>query len=994
MSQKRGKPSGNGNRKQRTAMILLAALLVLSVIAGAAAAYNYSKWNTLFQPGAGSLPGNLAEESADLAERAAEEGIVLLKNQENTLPLTHLQINLLGAASDRPFYGGADRDGFSCVSPEEALKEENFLINRELSGFYEKNRIAPAGTAEGQTDFGNYEIPQADYPDGLLDSARDYADIACLVFGRRDAAGSHYPADMEAWTGGDAGRHYLQLTQNEEDLLEAACSRFGTVIVILNTPVPMEADFLSDDRIDAALWIGEPGGQGFRALAAILAGRVSPEGKLPDTWVRDMDCLPGQVSSVPEGDEGQDRTFDACTEGIYSGYRYFETRFPDAGADDPDGLEAYAQSVAFPFGYGLSYTSFERKITNVLNGGDTIHVTVHVTNTGSVQGRDTAQIYVRAPYKEGSPEKPDVRLAGFGKTALLQPGEEEELEITLPLEDLLTWDSAGTVSGQAAWVLEKGSYGILLMEDAHTVTDKKTLKIAEDLVFDDSGRGPKTGQRQAAAPVFDTMTESLAGVTASRADWQAFAEAGPVEWQMPPAVEDPPASAGRLSVKPADNGLRLADLQDREADDPAWPALADQLSASDYRRLLVRQGDCSEAAASVGLPFLLEARLQGGIRNDTAGRTGTLFPSASLLAATRDRALIASVGGRIGSEAAALRAGLVRIPYAGVRRSPLAPSSMVFSEDPLLSADMTVELLQGIQGAGICTCLTGFGQQSGISGSGHSVFLVGEQAARELYLRPFEKAAAAGCVDIICTGPDLLGDTPAWQYSSLMTDLLRGEWGFEGPAAADLLLADPAGTAAGLEAGTDLFYADRAKIDLLTADSAGADDKAALLQEASIRVLRQAAAAAKAAGPAPLPLWLLIPVLLDLVLILLLVRLLAGSRNGRTIPRVQTAEAVTEESRTDRGSAEKVGEIQAQPVTERTAEEETMPVSDTAAQEAPRAARDLFRENVERGRAGKADPEIRRAARARRRKKAGRVKRSAAGSEWTEADEDGFEYLK
>jgi beta-glucosidase-like glycosyl hydrolase len=196
-----------------------------------------------------------------------------------------------------------------------------------------------------------------------------------------------------------------------------------------------------------------------------------------------------------------------------------------------------------------------------------------------------------------------------------------------------------------------------------------------------------------------------------------------------------------------------------------------------------------------------------------------------------------------------------------------------------------------------------------------------------------------------------------------MTDLLRGEWGFEGPAAADLLLADPAGTAAGLEAGTDLFYADRAKIDLLTADSAGADDKAALLQEASIRVLRQAAAAAKAAGPAPLPLWLLIPVLLDLVLILLLVRLLAGSRNGRTIPRVQTAE------------------------------EETMPVSDAAAQEAPRAARDLFRENVERGRAGKADPEIRRAARARR-KKAGRVKRSAAGSEWTEADEDGFEYLK
>ena len=166
------------------------------------------------------------------------------------------------------------------------------------------------------------------------------------------------------------------------------------------------------------------------------------------------------------------------------------------------------------------------------------------------------------------------------------------------------------------------------------------------------------------------------------------------------------------------------------------------------------------------------------------------------------------------------------------------------------------------------------------------------------------------------------------------------------------------------------------------------------MQEASIRVLRQAAAAAKAAGPAPFPFWLLIPVLLDLVLILLLVRLLAGSRNGRTIPRVQTAEAVTEESRTDRGSAEKAGEIQAQPVTERTAEEETMPVSDAAAQEAPRAARDLFRENVERGRAGKADPEIRRAARARRRKKAGRVKRSAAGSEWTEADEDGFEYLK
>ena len=218
MSQKRRKPAGNGNGKLRTCRILLAVLLVLTVIAGAAAAYNYSKWNTLFRPGGGSLPAELAEKSADLSERAAEQGIVLLKNQENTLPLTRLQINLLGAASDRPFYGGESGDGYVRVSPEEALKEENFLVNRELSGFYEKNRITPAGPAAGQTDFGNYEIPQTDYPDGLLDSARDYADIACLFFGRRDAAGSHYPADMEAWTGGDAGRHYLQLTQNEEDL--------------------------------------------------------------------------------------------------------------------------------------------------------------------------------------------------------------------------------------------------------------------------------------------------------------------------------------------------------------------------------------------------------------------------------------------------------------------------------------------------------------------------------------------------------------------------------------------------------------------------------------------------------------------------------------------------------------------------------------------------------------------------------------------------------
>ena len=170
---------------------------------------------------------------------------------------------------------------------------------------------------------------------------------------------------------------------------------------------------------------------------------------------------------------------------------------------------------------------------------------------------------------------------------------------------------------------------------------------------------------------------------------------------------------------------------------------------------------------------------------------------------------------------------------------------MVFSEDPLLSANLTVELLRGIQSGGICTCLTGFGQQSGYSGSGHTIFLAGEQAARELYLRPFEKAVAEGCVDMICTGPDLLEDTPAWQSSALMTDLLRREWGFEGSAAADLSCADPAGTAAGLEAGTDLFYSDRAKTDLLTADSAGADQKAALLQKAAIRILQLAAAAEK-----------------------------------------------------------------------------------------------------------------------------------------------------
>lgn len=786
---------------------------------------------------------NKAEAFANAQEvnlKLAEEGFVLLKNENAALPMNKgARISVFSKNSVNLSYGGSGSGGFDTSNNKnlyESLNEAGFVTNPTLKNFYESSQSGPVRTANS-SDLDNgdnqkiatAETPQNKYTDAVRNSYADYSDAALVVITRIGGEGfdlPRYQGDSEGAVSPDS--HYLELDQNEIDLLTAVTDgTFKRVVVVFNTPSSFEATFLKDsayaafaDKIDAAVWIGFTGSNGITALGEILNGDVNPSGRLVDTWAADFTKNPSFVNfgtgclpdTTDKYDGGMYYSVD-YEEGIYVGYRYYETR------GETDGENWYNANVVYPFGYGLSYTTFDWTVGDAsaseIELGTTITVPVTVKNTGSVAGKDVVQLYASAPYTLGGIEKAHKVLVGFAKTKLLQPGESETVTVSFDPYSAASYDYRDANSnGFSGYELEAGEYTLYVSRNAHESEKAIALNLAADVQI---GTDPTTDSE-----VVNRYTDSenfldsdwQLDTMLSRADWEGT-------WPTPQTAQQH-AGTDRLYEEirseehnnPTDFDseeypwfgeeptLTLRDLlPSAEAegyepvvsyDDERWEELMMGCDEEEMIALINNGAYHTLAMESVGLPATIHGDGPSGFTCFMSKEqvNGTCqYVSEPVMASTWNINLMNELGeaigeeGTIGDKVTGQPYSSIYAPGVNIHRSPFGGRcSEYFSEDPFISGMMGAAEVQGIQSRGVLPTVKHFvaNEQETHRSIGGDLSWLSEQALREIYLKPFEYTVKLGETRGIMTSFNRIGTRWTGGDYRLLTEILRNEWGFNG----------------------------------------------------------------------------------------------------------------------------------------------------------------------------------------------------------------------
>lgn len=786
---------------------------------------------------------NKAEAFANAQEvnlKLAEEGFVMLKNENAALPMNKgARISVFSKNSVNLSYGGSGSGGFDTSNNKnlyESLNDAGFVTNPTLKNFYESSQSGPVRTANS-SDLDNgdnqkiatAETPQSKYTDAVRNSYADYSDAALVVITRIGGEGfdlPRYQGDSEGAVSPDS--HYLELDQDEIDLLTAVTDgTFKRVVVVFNTPSSFEATFLKDsayaafaDKIDAAVWIGFTGSNGITALGEILNGDVNPSGRLVDTWAADFTKNPSFVNfgtgclpdTTDKYDGGMYYSVD-YEEGIYVGYRYYETR------GETDGEDWYNANVVYPFGYGLSYTTFDWTVGDAsaseIELGTTITVPVTVKNTGSVAGKEVVQLYASAPYTLGGIEKAHKVLVGFAKTKLLQPGESETVTVSFDPYSAASYDYRDANSnGFSGYELGAGEYTLYVSRNAHESEKAIALNLAADVQI---GTDPTTDSE-----VVNRYTDSenfldsdwQLDTMLSRADWEGT-------WPTPQTAQQH-AGTDRLYEEirseehnnPTDFDseeypwfgeeptLTLRDLlPSAEAegyepvvsyDDERWEELMMGCDEEEMIALINNGAYHTLAMESVGLPATIHGDGPSGFTCFMSKEqvNGTCqYVSEPVMASTWNINLMNELGeaigeeGTIGDKATGQPYSSIYAPGVNIHRSPFGGRcSEYFSEDPFISGMMGAAEVQGIQSRGVLPTVKHFvaNEQETHRSIGGDLSWLSEQALREIYLKPFEYTVKLGETRGIMTSFNRIGTRWTGGDYRLLTEILRNEWGFNG----------------------------------------------------------------------------------------------------------------------------------------------------------------------------------------------------------------------
>lgn len=817
-------------------MVLVSALVVLvTAVLVVASPYFDIATNFLNRPDQESASVQQASQATrDVTEEVEAEGVILLKDEGDALPLaTDAKVNVFGSTAGNNFtYGGTGSgagDESTNVSFYQGLEDAGITVNPDLKAFYDENALSAEDMGVVGTDWNLYELPQSSYTQDVIDDATSFSDTALVVLTRKGGEGYDLPTDMAEYEGSAAGRSYLELTPNEEDLLAMVEQNFSHVVVVLNSPNAMELGFLEDDGIQAALWVGTPGSTGCEAIGKVLVGEVNPSGRTVDTFPYEVESAPSYYNIgahdytnvqftnnalfAGSGDATsgtEDVHWVDYAEGIYVGYRYYETAAADGYID-------YDATVQYPFGYGLSYTTFDESIADFSDDGTTITMRVEVTNTGSVAGKDVVEGYYSAPYTQGGIEKSAVVLGDFAKTKLLSPGETQTLTLSWTHEDMASYDYQGLKATEGGYVLEAGDYVVSLRANSHDVIDSRTVTIDRDYIFDDAHDGARSTDEDTATNRFEDVSFGDGVTYLSRADWAGtFPTMAPdtkeASADVVKAISDPdPLENDDVEdvTYGAHNGLTLADLKGADYDDERWDQLLDQMTLEEQEVMVGNGLWMTMGSSTIDAPIVPASDGPNGVNNIMTGVTGTQLTGQSVLGYTWNVELAEKVGQLFGTEAKELGVGGLYAPGANTHRSAFGGRNYEYvSEDGLLTGKIVASELRGIQSQGIYAYVKHFAlndQETHRGDAGGLATWANEQAMREIYLRPFEIAVKEGGATAIMSSFNRLGATPASQSHALLTDVLRDEWGFHGSVITDCIMAaDTCDVNRALRAGNDL----------------------------------------------------------------------------------------------------------------------------------------------------------------------------------------------
>ena len=777
--------------------------------------------------GTGALTAASEAQVEALGNDISDEGMVLLKNDNGALPLAKgSAINVWGWGSTNPIYGGTGSGSLSKDNPTttllDGLHNAGFTTNDELTNLYTSYRGERPEVGMFKADWSLPEPTRDKYSDGLLSNATAFGDTAIVTIARSGGEGFDLPRDVNqemasnpyfSYTNNseevadfEDGQGYLELTRPEKDMIELAKKTSTRTVVVINAANAFQLGELQDDpEIDAIVW-AIPGGQvGFNALGRILDGEVNPSAKTPDTFARDIKAGPAannfgdfqytNMTEFAQEDPFNKGTFTQpsfvnYTDSIYVGYRWYET----AAAE---GVIEYASEVVYPFGHGLSYTSFTQEMSELRESADgVLSAEVTVTNTGQVAGKDVVQVYSNPPYTDGGIEKPAANLIAYEKTKLLQPGESQTVPVTWSRDSLASYDAKDA----KAYVLEAGDYRISIRSNSHEILAEQSFPVAETTVYD-SAEDTHDGDLVVATNHFDDAAGDVAYLSrAGHFANLAEATAAPTGFEMSAEHKaaflatsnyDPDSDEAGLSVRrpttDARNGLVLGDLHGLAYDDPKWDQLLDQLSVDDMNSLISKGGYGSPAVSSVGKLRVSDVDGPASLNNNFTGVGSIGLPSAVSVAATFNKELARSFGDAIGTMAHDMQVSGWYAPATNTHRYAYAGRNFeYFSEDPLLAGAQVAEEIQGAQAKGVYAFIKHFALNDQETNRTHMLATwTNEQALREVYLRPFEIGVKQGGAHAVMSAFNYIGTTYAGAHPELLNTVLRQEWGFQGMVLTD-----------------------------------------------------------------------------------------------------------------------------------------------------------------------------------------------------------------
>lgn len=752
----------------------------------------------------------------ELAKDVQSEAVTLLKNDDSNLPLSGKKVNVFGWGSTNPVYGGTGSGSMSkqykTVSLLDGMKQAGLKTNTELSKLYTDYRKDRPEVGMFAQDWTLPEVPAKQYSDKLVSDAKDFSDEAVVVLTRVGGEGADLPTDMKAkgityknnskdYDDFQKGESFLQLSKTERDMIDLVTSNFKKVTLVYNGANTFQFDFLNDyPQIQSVVWCPPAGQTGFSALGEVLAGETNPSGKTSDTFLKDLTksvsynnfgkfeyTNMADKAAKYKGFTGDDVTaipgFVNYSEGIYVGYKFYET------ASD-EGLINYDDTVAFPFGYGLSYTSFDQKLDSVKYKGGKVTVTATVTNTGDKAGKDVVEAYYNPPYTDGGIEKASKNLAGFEKTKELQPGESQKVTVKFDDDDMASYD----YKGAKAYVLEKGDYDISIQSDSHHVIDHKAITVKATVTYD-SDSNTHNGDKTVATNQFDDVAGDVTYL--SRADHFANykeATAAPTNFKMSDKAKetfynnsnyDPKKfdkDSDKMPTTGAKNGLKLSDMYGKDYDDADWDKLLDQLTFDDMDNLIANGGYGTQALKSVGKIQLTDADGPASLNNNFTGVGSIGFPASTAFACTWNKDLAKQFGEMIGDMAHDMHVAGWYAPAMNIHRNAFSGRTFeYFSEDSLLSGVMASSEISGAKSKGVYSFMKHFALNDQETKRTEMLCTwTNEQAMREIYLKPFEMSVKEGGAQAVMSSFNYIGNTYAGADSALLQTVLRGEWGFKG----------------------------------------------------------------------------------------------------------------------------------------------------------------------------------------------------------------------